>query len=84
MKTCNCVRKVDELGRVTLPLELREIIGIGEKDSLEIYTEGDIICMKPVKEMCSCCKEQKDNLQRIGNVVLCNECMEKIVGVAGM
>ena len=84
MNTYSCVRKLDELGRITLPLELRKAIGIAEKDSLEIYAEGDIICLRTVKEMCSCCNEEKENLQRIGNVVLCSECIEKIVGVAGV
>ena len=84
MKTYSCVRKLDELGRITLPLELRKTMSIEEKDLLEIYVEKNIICLKAVKEKCSCCNEEKENMQRIGNAVLCDECVEKIAEVAGI
>ena len=40
MKSTGIVRKVDELGRVVIPIELRRTLTIGEKDALEIFTEG--------------------------------------------
>lgn len=40
MKSTGIVRKVDELGRVVLPIELRRTLGIEEKDPLEIYMDG--------------------------------------------
>ncbi|MCY0902559.1 MAG: AbrB/MazE/SpoVT family DNA-binding domain-containing protein, partial [Firmicutes bacterium] len=43
MKSTGIVRKVDELGRVVIPIELRRTLGIGEKDALEIYVDGDRI-----------------------------------------
>lgn len=46
MKATGIVRKVDDLGRVVLPIELRRNLGIGIGDPLEIYTENDAIILK--------------------------------------
>ena len=43
MKSTGIVRKVDELGRVVIPIELRRTLSIGEKDALEIFVEADTI-----------------------------------------
>ena len=45
MKSTGIVRKVDELGRIVLPIEMRRTLDIAEKDALEIYVEGDNITM---------------------------------------
>lgn len=46
MKATGIVRKVDELGRVVIPIELRKVMGIGIKDPLEIYIEDSAIILK--------------------------------------
>jgi len=46
MKSTGIVRKVDELGRVVLPIELRRNLNINEKDSLEIFVDDDKIILK--------------------------------------
>ena len=46
MKSTGIVRKVDELGRVVLPIELRRTLGINEKDPLEVYTDEDKVVLK--------------------------------------
>ena len=43
MKSTGIVRKVDELGRIVLPIEMRRTLDIGEKDALEIYVEGSSV-----------------------------------------
>ena len=43
MKATGIVRKVDELGRIVLPIELRRTLGIAERDALEIYVDGNSI-----------------------------------------
>lgn len=48
MKSTGIVRKVDELGRIVIPIELRRTLDIGIKDSLEIYVEDDQIILKKV------------------------------------
>lgn len=69
MKSTGIVRKVDELGRVVLPIELRRVLGIVEKDALEIYVDGDKIILK--KYVSSEDRTAKDQLimelKRIGN-----------------
>jgi len=46
MKSTGIVRKVDELGRIVIPIELRRTLDIEEKDSLEIYVNEDTIILK--------------------------------------
>lgn len=52
MKSTGIVRKVDELGRVVIPIELRRTLGIGEKDALEIFVDGDKIVLKKYEPTC--------------------------------
>ncbi|WEG12745.1 AbrB/MazE/SpoVT family DNA-binding domain-containing protein [Pullulanibacillus sp. KACC 23026] len=54
MKSTGIVRKVDELGRVVIPIELRRTLGINEKDSLEIYVDDDRIVLKKYKAGMTC------------------------------
>ena len=49
MKSTGIVRKVDELGRIVLPIEMRRTLDIGEKDALEIYVEGSSVILKKYK-----------------------------------
>lgn len=54
MKSTGIVRKVDELGRVVIPIELRRTLGIAEKDALEIYVDDDKIILKKYKPNMTC------------------------------
>jgi AbrB family transcriptional regulator, transcriptional pleiotropic regulator of transition state genes len=54
MKSTGIVRKVDELGRVVIPIELRSTLGIAEKDALEIYVDDDRIILKKYKPNMTC------------------------------
>lgn len=46
MKSTGIVRKMDELGRIVIPIELRRNLGIEEKDPVEIYVDGDRIMLR--------------------------------------
>lgn len=46
MQSTGIVRKLDSLGRITLPMELRKSFDIGDREPLEIFTEGDKIIVK--------------------------------------
>ncbi len=46
LKSTGIVRRVDELGRIVLPIELRRHFDINEKDALEIFVDGDFIILK--------------------------------------
>ncbi len=54
MKSTGIVRKVDELGRVVIPIELRRTLGIAEKDALEIYVDDDRIILKKYMPNMTC------------------------------
>lgn len=69
MKSTGIIRKVDELGRVVIPIELRRSLGIEEKDELEIYVEEDKIVLKKHKQNKTCMITGKQSNE---NVVLAN------------
>jgi transcriptional pleiotropic regulator of transition state genes len=54
LKSTGIVRKVDELGRVVIPIELRRTLGIAEKDALEIYVDGEKIILRKYEPRMSC------------------------------
>ena len=55
VKATGIVRKVDELGRIVLPIELRRTLDIEERDALEIYLDGDKIVLKKHETACLFC-----------------------------
>lgn len=83
MKSTGIVRKVDELGRVVIPIELRRTLGIAEKDSLEIYVDDDKIILKKYKPNMTCQitgEVSDDNLALAnGKLVLSREGAEQIL-----
>ena len=60
MKSTGIVRKVDELGRIVLPIELRRTLDIAEKDSIEIYVDGSSIILKKYEPTCVFCGDAKN------------------------
>lgn len=55
MKSTGIIRKVDELGRIVLPIELRRTLDIAERDSLEIFVSDDTIILKKHQPTCVFC-----------------------------
>ncbi|MBY6789246.1 AbrB/MazE/SpoVT family DNA-binding domain-containing protein [Clostridium botulinum] len=82
MKSTGIVRKVDELGRLVIPMELRRNSNITEKDALEIYVEGDNIILKKYTPGCAFCKEV-NNLVVFpdSNVKICPSCIAKMKNI---
>lgn len=83
MKSTGIVRKVDELGRVVIPIELRRTLGINEKDALEIYVDDDRIVLKKYKASMTCQvtgEVSDDNLILAnGKLILSKEGAEQII-----
>lgn len=77
MKSTGIVRKMDELGRIVIPKEIRKNLNITEGDALEIYVDGDVVLLKKYQPGCSCCGNIEDNLIKVGQVTLCKECLIK-------
>ena len=77
MKSTGIVRKVDELGRVVLPIELRRTLDIAVKDSLEIFVEGDRIILKKSEDSCIFCGSEKGLTMYKGKPV-CENCRKAL------
>ena len=77
MKSTGIVRKVDELGRIVLPIEMRRTLDIAEKDAREIYVEGSSVILKKYKPSCIFCDSSKDVTEFKGKNV-CPKCMKEL------
>ena len=79
MKSTGIVRKVDELGRIVLPIELRRTLDIAERDSLEIFVEDDSIILKKFQPSCIFCDSAKNIISYKGKNV-CSNCISALYG----
>lgn len=77
MKSTGVVRRVDELGRIVLPKELRTVLGIDVKDSIEIFTDNDKIILQKYQPTCIFCSNANDTIY-FNNKRVCAECIEKL------
>lgn len=77
MKSTGIIRRVDELGRVVIPIEIRNQFNIIEKDPIEIYVEGGTIVLKKFEPNCIFCDNTK-NLVAFNDKLICEECAKKI------
>lgn len=77
VKSTGIVRKVDELGRIVIPIEVRRTLEIDEKDSLEIYVEADHIILKKYSPACSFCSNAGDITVFKGKNI-CKKCLKEL------
>ena len=77
MKSTGIIRKVDDLGRIVLPIELRRTLDIAERDELEIFMEDDRIVLKKYEPACVFCSSEQGLISYRGKNV-CQECARKI------
>jgi transcriptional pleiotropic regulator of transition state genes len=73
LKSTGIVRKVDELGRVVIPIELRRTLGIEERDALEIYVDDERIILKKYEPACVFCGSA-ENVSNFKGKNVCKEC----------
>jgi transcriptional pleiotropic regulator of transition state genes len=77
MKSTGVIRRVDELGRIVVPKEIRKKLGIGTDDPVEIYVDGEQIILKRYNECCIFC----GNAQEIDSFMerpVCKTCIETL------
>jgi len=79
MKSTGIVRKVDELGRIVLPIELRRTLDIAERDSLEIFVDGSSIILKKYQPSCIFCDDAREVITFKGKNV-CPACIKALKG----
>lgn len=78
MKSTGIVRKLDELGRVVIPKEIRNKLNIEEKDPMEIFIDGNSIVLKKFESGCIFCNSSKD-LINYKDKLICKKCLAKIL-----
>ena len=87
LKATGIVRRIDDLGRVVIPKEIRRTLRIREGDPLEIFTdnEGQVILKKysPVGELSSFVKEYADALAKATGHITCIADKDQVIAVAG-
>lgn len=77
MKSTGIIRRVDELGRIVLPIELRRTLDIAERDELEIYMENDRIVLQKFEPSCVFCASSHGLVSYRGKNV-CQECIRNM------
>ena len=79
MKSTGIIRKVDDLGRIVLPIELRRVLDIAERDELEIFMENDRIILQKYEPACIFCGSSR-NLTLYQNKNVCQNCIDAMKG----
>lgn len=82
MKATGVVRKLDELGRIVLPIELRRNLDIKTGDALEIFTNEDSVVLKKYSPGCTFCGDV-EKVQNFKGKYVCSMCMKEMAGVTG-
>ncbi len=77
MKSTGVVRQIDPLGRIVLPIEMRNVLGIEKKDSLEIFVDGDSIILKKYQPSCIFCNESDDVIS-FAQKLVCRKCIQTL------
>ena len=77
MKSTGIIRKVDDLGRIVLPIELRRTLDIAERDELEIYMENDQIILRKYEPACLFCGSDRKLVSYNGKHI-CRDCVKKM------
>ena len=77
MKSTGIVRRIDELGRIVLPAEMRRIFNINEKDAVEIFTKDDMIVLKKYDSVCIFCGSSND-LKTFKDKGVCPKCAKDL------
>lgn len=78
MKSTGIVRKIDELGRIVLPMELRRTLDILHNDPMEIYTEDDKIILKKFQISCVFCGNP-ENVTEFKDKAICSDCIKNLM-----
>ena len=80
MKSTGVIRKIDELGRLVVPKEIRNRFNIATDDPVEIYVEGEQIILKKYEEVCTFCNESGSLVDFKGRKV-CVKCLELLKNI---
>lgn len=77
MKSTGIIRRIDELGRIVLPIEIRKNLSLSSKDAVEIYVNGDTIILQKYEPSCIFCGSE-DRTQDFDGKLICASCLEEL------
>ncbi|MEF2969265.1 AbrB/MazE/SpoVT family DNA-binding domain-containing protein [Paenibacillus sp. M1] len=77
MKSTGIVRRIDDLGRVVIPMELRRTLGIAESDPLEIFMQGECIVLRKYQPGCYLCGNVEGHMHDFYGKQVCDKCVEQ-------
>ena len=77
MKSTGIVRKIDELGRIVIPIEIRRNLELAERDSVEFLTEGDRIVLRKYQDACLFCDSSEKIISFQGKTI-CSKCVNDL------
>ncbi|MBR5514820.1 MAG: AbrB/MazE/SpoVT family DNA-binding domain-containing protein [Clostridia bacterium] len=77
MKSTGIVRPIDEVGRIVLPIEIRNTMDIKSRDPLDIFVDEDKIILKKYEPACIFCGNAA-NVQYYRGKLICNDCLEEL------
>jgi transcriptional pleiotropic regulator of transition state genes len=78
MKDTGIVRRVDDLGRIVIPMELRRTLGINVKDPIAIFVEGDKVILMKHRDSCAICGSEDDKMVQVSERSVCPKCVATI------
>lgn len=81
MKSTGIVRNIDELGRIVVPKEIRNRLGIANTDPVEIYVDGDKIILTKYTPVCHFCGSA-DNVIDFKGKKICSVCRDELISAA--
>lgn len=74
MKSIGIVRKIDNLGRICIPMEARQNLGVALQDTMEIYVDEDMVILKKYSHQCVLCSSM-ENIEKFKDKNICRECL---------
>jgi transcriptional regulator, abrB family len=77
MKSTGIIRNIDTLGRIVIPMEMRNKLKISEKDPIEIHVEGNTISLKKYEPDCIFCGSSKNVVEYKGKNI-CEKCLAEL------
>lgn len=78
MKSTGIVRRVDELGRIVIPMEIRRVMEIQEKDGMEIYVDDDRIILRKYQPSCGCIFCGNEAATNFKGKPVCKDCIDSM------
>lgn len=77
MKSTGIVRRIDELGRIVLPVEIRKTLNISSRDAVEIFVKEDAVILKKYEPSCIFCGSMESATEFKGRIV-CDQCLAEL------